>query len=276
MRKLLIFLVAVFTVSGVSFAQDAGTPNRSLGIYLDTCSGHLTEDIAGNKRTFEGAEFDFGMTYAQNFATVPWLTMSLKFNVVMLPYGTVDPVDGWQGSQGISIGDGNSYGMPKAQVGLNFGGYSFIGLDTRGILVNENYYSVNLGNAGSLTFMTALEIFAAPVYRGAGWEAAGYDSKHKVLDLFALRMDYGISFAKSWKYATKISFRWNNDATAKAFGESFNIRWENNVSVNVTDKFYMWTQLRYEIKNIASDSLAIDNRLFLQAGLGYTFDVSGI
>ena len=284
MRKLLISLVAVFAVTGVSFAQDAGAPNRSLSFYLDAFSGHLTDGTDGSKRTFADNEFEFGMSYSQNFATVPWLSIWVKTLIVVGQPSVVDPADGWLGNGSANNGLGGTlvpdWGInqqilaaPRAQVGINLGGYSVFALDTRGILANENYYTLDFGKAGSLTFLTILEFWAVPKYRIDHVADGLY--KHKVLDLFALRVDYGISFAKIWRFTTKLAFRFGDDASAKAFGQSFQIRWENQIAVAVTEKFGMWAQLRYRIDNIANDK-DVDNMLFLQAGLSYSLDLSGL
>ena len=283
MRKLLISLVAVFAVTGVSFAQDAGAPNRSLGFYLDSFSGQLTDGPNGEKRLFEANEFEFGMVYSQNFATVPWLSMYVKTLVVL------GQPSAWSGrtSTGGANGDwlGNEGGQtilaaPRAAVGINLGGYAVFAVDTRGIMVNENYYTLDFGKAGALTFITILEFWAVPQAR-EDYEALGL-YKHTVLDLFALRVDYGISFAKIWRFTTKLAFRFGSDASAKAFGESFSIRWENQISVNITEKFSMWAQLRYRIDGLAMPKSPIagiktvDHMLFLQAGLSYSLDLSGL
>ena len=287
MRKLLISLVAVFAVTGVSFAQDAGAPNRSLSFYLDSFTGHLTEGTAGNKRTFSGNEFEFGVSYSQNFATVPWLSIWVKALVVTgsgtkydgyLPDADGDltvPNGTFLGNSGYGI---QGYGQPRAQLGVNLGGYSVFALDTRGILANENYYTLDFGKAGSLTFLTILEFWAVPQAR-KDYELLGL-YKHTVLDLFAIRVDYGISFAKIWRFTTKLGFRFGNDASAEAFKNSFAIRWENQVAVAVTEKFGMWVQLRYHVDGLALPKVTgmklVDHQLFLQAGLSYSLDLSGL
>ncbi|MGL4677466.1 MAG: hypothetical protein ACRCWI_07340 [Brevinema sp.] len=269
MRKLLL-LVALFAISGVSYTQDAQV-NRSLSFYLDSFSGHLTPGVDGSTRLFQGNEFEFGMTYSQNFATVPWLSMWVKALLVTGIDPSYSPDGSYLGnSGGVSI---YGYGMPRVQLGLNFGGYGIIAVDTRGLVAEELYYSLNFGNAGSLTFIQILEFWAFPQTVKASI------GRVTVVDLFALRMDYGINFAPNWRFNTKLSLRLGgfgaDTESAKAFGETFQIRWENQVVWNVTDSFYMWTQLRYRIDNLANSAKAVDHQVFLQAGLGYAFDFSG-
>ena len=281
MRKLFISLVAVIAVAGVSFAQDAGAPIRSLGFYLDADTGRLSKDaegLGGNNRLFAGNEFEMGMTYSQNFATVPWLSLNLSALVVVQQKGKYDFTAGDNAWEGNSGSDTKIIGNPRAKIGLNLGGYSLIQMDTRGLMANENYYTVDLGKGGAVTFLTILEFWAVPLAR-SGWEANGL-YKHTVLDLFALRVDYSLPFANIWTYKTTVGFRWSDDASAKAFSDSFAFRWENKISVDVTEKLGMWTQVRYQINNLAVKNPGtlsiIDHDITVQAGLSYTFDLSGV
>ncbi|MGL5955900.1 MAG: hypothetical protein ACRC0X_04765 [Brevinema sp.] len=280
MRKLLVF-VALFAISGVSYAQDAQV-NRSLSFYLDSFSGDLTKDLEGNPRLFKGNEFEFGMTYSQNFATVPWLSMWVKGLVVTGINPAYDKDDKYMGN------DGSVYilpwAQPRVQLGLNFGGHAILAIDTRGLMAECAYYSLNFGNAGSLTFVQILEFWAFPQFIGDymkdedGNLVPRTGRRTTIVDLFALRMDYGISFAPGWRFNTKLAFRFGGDQldlTADIFRDSFQIRWENQLVWSVTDKFYMWTQIRYRIDNLANKALKTDHRVMLQAGLGYSFDFSG-
>ena len=281
MRKLLISLVAVFAVTGVSFAQDAGAPNRSLGFYLDSFSGDLTKDPDGNTRTFSGNEFEFGMVYSQNFATVPWLSMYVKALFIVGQRTAYENGD-YAGQQPHYSAGQSLLADPRVAVGINYK-YGVLAFDTRGLMANENFYTLDFGNAGSLTFNTILEFWAVPVAR-LGTDIVGSPNygmyKHSVVDLFALRVDYGISFAKIWRFTTKLAFRFNGDESAKAFKESFSIRWENQIAVAVTDKLGMWVQLRYHIDGLAKPKVTgmklVDNHLYLQAGLSYSLNLSGL
>ncbi|MGL6082895.1 MAG: hypothetical protein ACRC4N_10695, partial [Gammaproteobacteria bacterium] len=238
-----------------------------------------------------GNEFEFGMTYSQNFATVPWLSMWVKGLVVTGINPAYDKDDKYMGNDGsVQI---YGYGMPRVQLGLNFGGHAILAIDTRGLMAECAYYSLNFGNAGSLTFVQILEFWAFPQFIGDNISEAVYDEEDgslispavprtgrrtTIVDLFALRMDYGISFAPGWRFNTKLAFRfggWQEDLTADIFRDSFQIRWENQLVWSVTDKFYMWTQIRYRIDNLANKALKTDHRVMLQAGLGYSFDFSG-
>lgn len=280
MKHLFLSLLAMFAVVGTVSAQDAPV-NRSLSFYLDSFSGHLTE-APGFKdgmtsRAFSGNEFEFGMSYSQNFATAPWLSMWVKALVVT---GLTTAYNTDTGDFIGNAGQGfiQPYGMPRVQLGLNFGGYAILAMDTRGLIAQCNNYSVALpGNGGTFTFNTALEFFAVPQAIGTS-EIGGAQlgTEKTFVDLFALTANYGINFAPNWAYSTKIAFRFGgsgSDQSAELFKESFAIRWENKIAWSVTPSFSMWTQIRYHIANLASNK-AVDHNLFLQAGLGYSFDFS--
>ena len=299
MKNLFISLLAIFAVVGTVSAQDAPV-NRSLSFYLDSFSGDLTEapgfEDGDVSRMLSGNEFEFGMRYSQNFATVPWLSMWVKALVVTSVPTTYD------NTTGKHLGNAGAvqmvpWGNPRVQLGLNFGGHSIIAMDTRGLIANCNYYTVNLpGNGGKFTFLTILEFWAVPQvlsvdrYTLAEESASNGDdvfgaskgtgSGTTVVDLFALRVDYSVAFAQNWRYTSKLAFRFagggGNDGSATTFfQDGFGIRWENQVAWNVTPSFSLWGQLRYRIDNIVSNAgKPVDHRLYLQAGLGYSFDFS--
>ncbi|MGL6083813.1 MAG: hypothetical protein ACRC4N_15645, partial [Gammaproteobacteria bacterium] len=285
MRKLLVF-VALFAISGVSYAQDAQV-NRSLSFYLDATSGHLTQHPDGSSpRLFSGNEFEMGVSYSQNFATVPWLSMWVKALVVT----GLNPLYVGDGHDAKYLGNDGGvnilpWAQPRAQLGLNFGGWAILAVDTRGLIAQEAYYTLNFGNAGALTFIQVLEFWAFPQALGNGDTEKAYFmalERVQVLDLFALNVAYGISFAPGWRYSTTLGFRFpgvdahkaDSADSAKAFGEAFILRWENQVTWSVTDKFYMWTRIRYDILNTANKDIDTEHQVMLQAGLGYTFDFS--
>ena len=268
MKNIFLSLLTIFAVVGTATAQDAPV-TRSLSFYLDAYSGDLTKDAYDNDRTFAGNEFEFGMRYSQNFATVPWLSMWTKALFAGGRSGTLN--------SGEYIGNGGGYKItvdPRVQVGVNFGGYAVIAIDTRGIIAQENYYSVVLpNNAGKLTFLTILEFWGIPAVQSPTYS--------QVVDLFAVRVDYSIAFAQNWSYTTKLAIRFagsNNEESAAAFFvDGFNIRWENKIAWNITPSFGMWAQLRYRIDNITHRDQVfnkIDHRLMLQGGISYAFDFS--
>ena len=276
MKNLFLSLLAMFAVVGTVSAQDAPV-NRSLSFYLDSFTGHLTEGPGykdgDDSRILSGNEFEFGMIYSQNFATVPWLSMWVKALVVT---GTT-AVNDWE--TGDFLGNGSymiqGYGNPRAQVGINLGGYAIFAMDTRGLLAQENYYTLRFGAAGALTFQTILEMWMIPLVSNVR-DLTGnvIDQKLAIVDLFEIRLSYEIGFAPGWTYRSKLGFRLSGNESAEAFAQSFYIRWENQVVWAVTPKFYTWMQLRYTAANITHATEALDNQLFLQAGLGYSFDFS--
>lgn len=277
--KHLFLLIAMFAVVGTATAQDAAV-NRSLSFYLDSFTGHLTEAPGYDKdtdksRMLTGNEFEFGMTYSQNFATVPWLSMWVKALVVTgtgaaQDFETGNFIGNQSGSYKIL-----GYGMPRAQIGINLGGYAIFAMDTRGLIAQENYYTLRFGDAGAFTFQTILELWMIPLVTDIkNPEGTIVDQGIHVLDLAELRVSYEIGFAPGWTYRTKLGFRFQGNESAEAFGESFGLRWENQVVWAVTPSFYMWTQLRYHIANMANSTVDTDHNLFLQAGLGYSFDFS--
>lgn len=285
MKNLLIFIVAIFAITGTGFTQDeAPAFNRSLSFYLDSFTGHLTEasggKVGGRTRILTGNEFEFGMTYSQNFATVPWLSMWVKALIVT---GTAPGFNKNTGDFMGNLGGAfvQPYGQPRAQVGVNLGGYAIFAMDTRGLLAQENYYTIRLGNAGAFTFQSILELWMVPqvnemfttdAYGNSTGIGAGLTVT--VVDLFEMRLNYEIGFAPGWTYRTKLGFRFGGNESAEAFGQSFAMRWENQVVWSVTPSFYTWIQLRYHIANMANATIKTDNQLFLQAGLGYAFDFS--
>lgn len=284
MRKLVILFLAVCLMMNVIFAQDSRAPNRSISFYLDSFSGDLTKTPDGDQRLFTANEIEIGAIYSQNFASVPWLTLSIKtlFVTSTTPdYGANDRYLGNFHKYEDGFGSPNhfvSYGIPRALIGVGIsqGSYfGFLGMDTRGLIANENYYTFDFGDAGALTFVTILEAFAIPLV------LAGTDDHLYVLDLFSLRVDYSIVVVENLQFRTKLAVRFNGgpDAdgklTPEMFVESLAIRWENQLVWFVTDKFHMWTQLRYHVDNITKDRnmFEIDNRLAIQAGLGYFFNL---
>ena len=295
MKNIFLSLLAIFAVVGTASAQDA-TVNRSLSFYFDAFSGELTEapgfEDGDLSRMLSGNEFEFGMTYSQNFATATWLSMWVKALFVVGQRTTYDNATGnFLGNGG---GNMNMLANPRVQLGLNFGGYAILAMDTRGLIAQENFYTIALpGNGGSFTFMTILEFWAVPQVldvdtyelpdgeEGMYGDSLGTGRGTTIVDLFALRVDYSIAFAQNWRYTTKLAFRFSggggfDHSATTFFQDGFQIRWENQIAWNVTPSFSMWTQLRYRIDNLASNaSLPIDHRIYLQAGLGYSFDFSG-
>ena len=280
MKNLFLSLLVMFTVVGTVSAQDAPV-NRSLSFYLDSFTGQLN---TGEDPLFTGNEFEFGMTYSQNFATVPWLSMWVKALVVTGTSPVTDADESFVGNTGYGI---QGYGNPRAQVGINLGGYAIFAMDTRGLLAQENYYTLKFGAAGNLTFQTILEMWMVP--NNTGTQVNGQYSKdfQTVVDLFEIRFNYGITVAPGWTYNSKLGFRlgsggydWKDhaanpvDSSAARFGQSFHIRWENQVIWAVTPKFYTWAQLRYQIKHLAYAPQETAHDIFFQAGLGYSFDFS--
>ena len=300
MKNIFLSLLTIFAVVGTATAQDAPV-NRSLSFYLDAASGNLTEQPGfedGDKsRIFSGNEFEFGMSYSQNFATVPWLSIWVKALVVAVQNTGYDATSGdFLGNAGYSLA---GYGLPRAQVGVNFGGFAVIAMDTRGLIAQENYYSVALpGNGGAFTFSTVLEFWAVPQILNP--DNAPIDGDDKVVDgsflgtgrgttivdLFALNVQYGINIAPNWSFWTKVAFRFSggggkDGAADTFFQDGFNLRWENNIHWNVTPKFYMYGRVRYNISGIATSidfpgyvKPKADHAVTLHVGLGYTFDFS--
>lgn len=277
MKKIsLITLLAVAVLNTTAFAQEENSKptSRSLSFYLDSFSGQLNTSSTGGK-AFEDNEFEFGAVYSQNFATVPWLSMWVKALIVTGAQPTWDDKGNWTGTSAFFI---QPYGIPRVQVGLNFNGYGILALDTRGLLANELYYTVKFADIHSITFQSIIEMWLAPLQ---GTQVAG---KYDVLDLFELRLTYAVEMAKGWTYRSKFGFRFFDETSAKAFGDSFRFRWENQVVWSVDSGFYTWAQLRYEadLKGGFNGDPAHPqynlgkHNVYLQAGLGYSFDFSKI
>ena len=285
MKNIFLSLLTIFAVVGTATAQDAPV-NRSLSFYLDVASGELAEKPGFNSdtdtsRLFAGNEYEIGAVYSQNFATVPWLTLSVKALVVGGQKNTYDSETGdYLGNSGYSM---FPWATPRAMLGLNFGGYTFIGMDTRGLIANENYYSVALpGNGGAFTFSTVLEFWAVPqvLISETAPDGTIYGQGTTVVDLLSLNVQYGVNFAANWSFWTKVAVRFNGDkgrdqSAELFFNDGFNLRWENNIHWNVTPKFYMYGRVRYQLLNVASTrDLAVDHAVSLHVGLGYSFDFS--
>jgi len=272
-KTITIFLLLFITVN-VALTQNTIIPNRTLSFYLTSYSGNLTKNTNGDSRMFSGNEFEMGAIYSQNFTSANWLSIWVKALVIT---GTMPKYedDKYVGNRDDGYGILEDYGEPQAQVGLNFGNYSLIAMDTRGLVVNENYYPLDFGAKGKLTFISILEFFAIPMIGTLQDER----SSTKVLNLFALRIDYSINIIDSLLFRTKLSARFygtlgeNEDAlTAQRFFENAIARFENQL-VWTVDKFYLWGQLRYDIANLTSN-LKVDHRLGVEAGLGYAFNLS--
>ena len=289
MKNIFLSLLTIFAVVGTATAQDAPV-NRSLSVYFDAVSGMLTElpdfnEDTDTSRIFADNEFEIGAVYSQNFATVPWLSMYVKALVVMHQKAEYAPNDGTEGNNGQFLGINNGgyrIDPPKVALGINLGGYAVFAIDTKGVLAQENYYSIAMpGNAGAFTFGTVLEMFVVPIVEEPDADIRNY----YVVDLFALTAQYGIDFAPGWNFWTKVAFRFsgNDDSGAEFFQDSFAIRWENQVTWSVTPKLYMYGRVRYHAKNLVTsqglkDTLGATRKtqhdVSLLAGLGYSFDFS--
>ncbi|MGL4562352.1 MAG: hypothetical protein ACRCVW_00665 [Brevinema sp.] len=241
--------------------------NRYLTFYLDSLSGQLNTSSTGGK-LFQDNEFEFGALYSQNFTSVPWLSMwtkALVVTVVPTIYGPNGNTD-WRGTEGIRLAD---YGHPRVQFGLNFNNNFFLAVDTRGLLATDLQYTLKFGGSQGLTFQAITEFFFIPL---AGTQIGG---KYEVLDLFELRLTYAARFAQKWTYLSKLGFRFNDESSATAFGDSFHLRWENQLAWNVTSAFLTWGQIRYEF-DYNNGFGAKQHNVYLQAGVAYTFDFSGL
>ncbi|MGL4367619.1 MAG: hypothetical protein ACRCTQ_05005 [Brevinemataceae bacterium] len=287
-KMLMLIFLGLFPIClfGQADSQDVGafdvlddvqSPGKhTLNIYLDSYSGQLNKDAGP---VFSGNEFEFGAMYSHNFGTVPWLSIWTKALVVVgnsIASGANNEFEGILQVPDIYpvAGIGKILAAPRAQVGLNLGGHSIFAMDTRGLLANENYYTFHLPANQSITLLTVLELWAVPIYSIARVEEGFF--KHQVLDLFQLRADYSIRFARDWSFITKLGFRFTDDRNANLFAKSFAIRWENQLLWSVTKQFYMWTQVRWQIDNLVPLIQGTNpiHGVYLQAGLGYTFDFS--
>ncbi len=279
MRKLVILVLVICLSMSSAFAQDAKAPNRSVSVYFDSLTGGFVGDDNDKAGILGGNEFEVGVAYTQNFSDVPWLSMQFRVNSVM--QGDVALNDngtfaGYSGASAISP-------PVRARAALIFGPYAFLSLDTRGVFAVELYSpKISLGNAGGLSFMGAVEGFYVPRIGAVGSGVDFGEQTTTVLDVVYVRADYSITFAEDFTYLSKLGFRFAGDLkpddkvlTPEAFVDNFRIRWENQLIWNVTEKFYIWTQLRYEARNILNEDVDLQNYLALQGGLGYSFNFSG-
>lgn len=286
MDKIITIVLLLFITVNIAFSQNVSIPNntvnvvipkninipnRTVSFYLTSYSGNLTKNTDGSNPLFYGNEFEMGAIYSQNFASAKWLSVWVKTLVIT---GTTPEYENgkYVGNQKGNYGILEDYGEPQAQVGVNFGGYSLIAMDTRGLAINENYYPLNFGRGGTLTFISILEFFAIPIINTN-------DSTTEILDLFALRVDYSVNIVDNLSFRTKLSARFygylgagEEKLTTQQFFNNLVVRWENQLIWTI-DKFYLWAQLRYEIVNLTTD-LEIDHMLGIEAGLGYAFNLS--
>ena len=277
MHRIVTILLLLFITASVSFAQRVNVPIRTLNFYVTAYSGDFTESPDGSNRLFSGNEFEIGAIYSQNFASANWLSVWVKALVITGTKPEYNSDDKYVGNQKNGYGILPDYGEPQAQVGLNFGNYSTLGIDTRGLLVNENYYPLNFGDKGKLTFVSILELFPIPI---AGTLTDGTDRiTTEVLDLFAIRIDYSIHIIDSLLFTTKLAGRFSGvlgeneiKLTSEQFLKNFSLRFENQLIWTIS-KFHMWAQLRYDIANLTSD-LKVDHRIGIEYGLAYSFNLS--
>ena len=275
MHKTITIVLLLFITANVSFTQKINIPIRTLNFYLTAYSGDLTESTNDRNRLFSGNEFEIGAIYSQNFASASWLSLWVKTLVITGTMPQYNSDNKYVGNQKNKYGILPDYGEPQAQVGLNFGNYSILGIDTRGLLVNEIYYPLNFGSKGKLTLVSIVELFAIPVT--SSLEDGRITTE--VLDLFALRVDYSIHIVDSLLFTTKLSGRFDGTLaeneiklTSQQFLENFTLRFENQL-VWTINKFHLWAQLRYDIDNLTSD-LELDHRLGIEGGLAYSFNLS--
>ena len=275
MRKLVIlFLVVCLTMSS-AFAQDAKAPNRTVSVYFDSLTGGLVGD-GYDAGVLAGNEFEVGVAYTQNFSDAPWLSMQFRVNSVMQGNVTLNEDGAFAGYNSASAS-----GQPvRARAALIFGPYAFLSLDTRGVFAVELYSpKIDFGNAGGLSFMGAVEGYYVPYIDTVSSGVDAGKQSTTVLDIVYVRADYSITFAEDFIFASKLGFRFpgwlkgNEEVlSGETLVDNFRIRWENQVIWNVTEKFYIWTQLRYEVQNIVNKDVDIENYLALQGGLGYSFN----
>ena len=275
MHKTITIVLLLFITANVSFTQKINIPIRTLNFYLTAYSGDLTESTNDRNRLFSGNEFEIGAIYSQNFASASWLSLWVKTLVITGTMPEYNSENKYVGNQKNKYGILPDYGEPQAQVGLNFGNYSILGIDTRGLLVNEIYYPLNFGSKGKLTLVSIVELFAIPVT--SSLEDGRITTE--VLDLFALRVDYSIHIVDSLLFTTKLSGRFDGTLaeneiklTSQQFFKNFTLRFENQL-VWTINKFHLWAQLRYDIDNLTSD-LELDHRLGIEGGLAYSFNLS--
>ncbi len=281
MRKLFLSIVAVamFATSAL-FAQDV---ERFVGIYLDADSGSLLGDYL-----WEGNDFEFGVTYGQNFASVPWLSTSLT---VLMSMGQTsvgwtekgDKDDEWTAH---TVGQQADWGLatlPKAVLGLGIDGSGFgadgleigLSIDTTAYLSFELGYGLEVG-PGTLFFALGTDLYVNPVYdqnslnsyqTGFNSDAAKstYEDYKKgyVFDDAYFTIGYGIGFAEIWGFESAFSVRLDScgdgsSAMLIAFfeqniGTGLNLRWDNNISVDFTGGFSAWAGLRLSVADLVRD-----------------------
>ncbi|MGL4394639.1 MAG: hypothetical protein ACRCS8_05385 [Brevinema sp.] len=279
MRKLALLAMLVLSTNVFAQGNDA-TPaeiKHGLTFYLDTFSGQLNSNNKDGK-LFSGNEFEFGVSYSQNFSTVPWLGFWTKALVVtgINPNYTRDGA--WAGSGSYVV---YGYGMPRVQLGLAFGDYGYLAVDTRGLMAVGASYGMKFADIHSVTVGTDLEFWMIP-FSGYGRGNVDTDGDgepnsaiaqggFEFIDLFQVYAQYSVALGKGWGYKTSAKFRFGGNDSAKAFGESFAFRWENQVSWAALNGFGLWGQVRYHVKPFAPT--ADMHNVYLQAGLWYSFDL---
>ncbi len=198
----------------------------------------------------------------------------------------------------------------RGRVGLDFdfselnpalGLTAYINADTRVLIAAGVGYGFDFGDAGALSIGADVEFFAASDGVDFRYYSNGQynDQANYVLDLFSIGVSYGIGFAENWGFDTGLYFRFQGATdfgvldgyTAiktweENFASNFQLRWDNQISVDVND-LGLWARVRWNINNLGAKDISVygksttlnldtEHDLILQAGVSYTFDFSSL
>ncbi len=267
MKKSILALFAMVALVATSgYAQ-----GRSINVYVDTFSGHLTQTpgwendgSTGAPRTFSEACAEVGVGYSQSFEN----GFGVSANVVIY-----NPMNGEGGNLDQKTFYFTQYLSAQLKATYSVAGFgTYVEFNASGRADLGASYGLGLGSAGNLSFGTDFELnpFAGYKTNDDGDYTTGV---HGILGLFQIYAEYSIPFAERWAYSTKLMFRWGNDFDMDAFSDSLAIRWENKVAYQANDSVGLWAQVRYQAVDVAVKDADVDNQLFLQAGVSYKYDL---
>lgn len=277
MKKAAIFFL-VFTFTGIkAHGQEA---YKTLTLSIEGNSGVLNKNsgaaYGGPNLVFSGHEVESSIGYGQNFAKAPWLSLYGAFHF----FYSNDWIYAMDGSPRYEQTSGDHSFTGHLRVGINFASYFDVQFRSSGLMLFWAGYTFKLPASQSLTLSAEADIWT---FRSAARDK--WSPSQRILDLFEMKVVYGIAISRGWDFASDLAFRfgtgWNTTDnktgenyrydSAKTFGNSFNIRWDNTFTYSY-QSFAVWGTLRYDILDISLGKGFVRHNVSLLAGMSYAFN----
>ena len=303
MQKCILY-ASLILVPFQIWAQDESSSSKvfrefSVGISAESGNAFNREEsvrTSGNTsivnspiNIWEGNEIKVEIGYAQNWASVPWLSTYSLLKVSIVPEYDYNP-------NGSSIGrvPGKAAASVAIELGLVFGDYFTFYMDSDLMMGFGLWYNAEIGNH-TFGIRGNLELYAGKTSLASGVWLNGRQSdingealrvgntEGPIIDEAYLQLSWTAAMPKGFSNTfifRPISFGGDNSWEIL---ERIFIRFENTIGWS-NDSVGLWFTARYQINNVAFPTYQlasggqwttdVSHEMSLLAGLNYTYDFS--